>query len=231
MKKEDVVVSSMAQEVKVPVSVPLRVPRGLGSHPAMGRGLRSNKPIKAWLAWYTAGTGAVNTAFAANFAIQPNQDSSWASWQATFDEVKVLEAEAHWNVFYVADPTAMPANSSNTILVYDPTSTVTLTSVNAGLQFERFGLCRNMIPTASGPKVSPMVTTKDGFNKFRAKIPAGPQLSAVNTANSPGLWRPTGDATNYDWGTFATYTSVGGATSQLRVEIFVRMLCEFRVRR
>jgi hypothetical protein len=201
------------------------------AHPALSRGIRANRPIRAWLAYYSATSGGANTAFASGYGITPNSDSSWASWQATFDEFRVVEAEAIWNTFYTVDPTAMPANSSNTIIVYDPTASVTLASVNAGLQFEHYALSRNQIPTTSGPKVSPQCFTKDGFHHFKVKIPQGTQLSTAQTGNSTGIWRPTGDAATYDWGNFALYTSVGGTTSVLRTEVFVRMLVEFRVRR
>jgi len=192
-----------------------------------------SKPIKAWLSYYAGSSGAANTAFAASFNLTPEQDSSFASWQATFDEFRVVEAEAIWNTFYTVDPSALPANSSNSILVYDPTASVTLTSVNAGLQFEKYSLCRNMVPTATGPKVSPMVQTKDGFAHHKVKVPPGVVNSTVTTANTNGSqWRPTGDTgAQYNWGTFATYTSVGGTSAVLRVECFVRMLVEFRIRR
>lgn len=203
----------------------------LRAHPAMGRGIKASKPIKAWLSWYSAGSGPANTAFAANFLVQPSQDSSFASWQAVFDEMKVLEAEAIFNTYYTTDPTVLPANSSNTIVVYDPTSSVTLASVNAGLQFERYHLMRNMIPTATGPKVSPMAVTKDGFGHLRVKLPKGAMESQVQANNSTGLWRPTADASGYDWGHFCFYTSQGGTSAVLRNECFVRMLVEFRVRR
>jgi hypothetical protein len=203
----------------------------LRAHPALARGIKANQPIKAYLSYYFGTSGAANTAFAAAFSVLPSQDSSWTSWQATFDEVKVVGAEAIWNTFHTVDPSGLPANSSNTIMVYDPTSSVTLASVNAGLQFEHYQLCRNMVPTSSGPKVSPAVYTKDGFNHFRAKIPKAISLSTTQTLNSTGMWRPTADASSYDWGQFLTYTSVGGTSAVLRVEVFVRMLCEFRVRR
>lgn len=207
------------------------VPKALRAHPSMARGVRATKPVRAYLSYYAATSGAVNTAFGGGVGIIPNQDSSWASWQAVFDEFKVISAEAIFNAFYTIDPTANPTNSANMIVVYDPTTTVALASVNAGLQFEKYRLQRIMIPNASGPKVSPMVVTQDGFSHFSVKIPTGSQISNVTTTNSPGLWRPTGDATNYDWGNFTYYVSQGGATSQLRVEFFVRMLVEFRVRR
>ncbi len=215
----------------VPFIVPTNPPAPLLRHP-MVRAARISvrKPIKAWLSYYTASSGAVNTAFNHGAVVQPNQDSSWASWQQTFDEFRVLEAEAIWNTYYTVDPTALPANSANTIVVYDPSNNTALTSVNAGLQFERYSMLRCMIPTAAGPKVSPMVTTPDGFAHFRVKIPRGTVNSTVDTLNSNGQWRPTQDAANYNYGSFIGYTSVGGATSVLRVEYFVRMLVEFRIR-
>jgi len=190
------------------------------------------KPVKAWFSYYAGSSGAANTAFASGFQLTPNQDSSWSSWQAVFDEFRVIEAELIWNTYYTVDPTALPTNSSNSIAVYDPTNTVTLTSVNAGFQFEHYTLCRNMIPTSSGPKVSPMVQTKDGFNHFRVKIPSGVINSNIDVANTgSNQWRPTADATTYNWGAFTCYTSQGGSTSVLRLEGFVRMLVELRVRR
>ncbi len=201
------------------------------AHPAMAKGLKANKPVMAYLSYYSGVSGAANTAFAANFFLQPNQDTSWASWQAVFDEVKVVEAEAIWNTYYTTDPSSLPANSSNSILVYEPTGTINLASVNAGLQFERYSLCRNMIPSNVGAKVSPVAYTKDGFLHFKVKLPKGTTISSVAPENSTGNWRPTDDVTNYNWGKFITYTSVGGTSAVLRVEVFVRMLCEFRVRR
>jgi hypothetical protein len=202
----------------------------LRAHPSLSR-ISGKKPVKAWLAYYSGVSGAANTAFAARFGLTPNQDTSWASWADVFDEVRVVGAEAIFNTFYTVDPSAMPTNSSNTIVAYDPTNTITLVSVNAGLQFDKYMLQRNMIPAASGPKVSPMAVTRDGFAHFKVRVPQGPQLSNVSTVNSAGMWRPTADASTYDWGQFTCYTSVGGTASVLRVEMFVRMEVEFRVRR
>ncbi len=208
--------------------VPLRP---LRSHPAFSRGLKANKPMKAWLSYYQGQSAAANTATAFGFVIQPNLDSSWASWQGVFDEFKVLQAELMFNAFYTVDPTAMPANSANAIVAYDPTNSIALSSVNAGLQFERWVLQRIMIPAASGPKVSPMVTTKDGFTHLKVKPPPGQVNSTVDTLNSGGSqWRPTSNAVNYNWGAFIGYQSQGGTTSVIRTEGFVRMLVEFRVR-
>jgi hypothetical protein len=226
-----VLVEEPAEETKAVVATPERPMVRARAHPALSRGLKGGKPTRAYLSYYSGISGAANTAFAARFGLTPNQDTSWASWADVFDEVRVVSAEAIFNTYYTTDPSAVPANSSNTIVVYDPTNTITLASVNAGLQFERYALMRNMIPATSGPKVSPMSHTSDGFGHFRVVIPKETQLSNVGTANSSGVWRPTADASTYDWGQFTCYTSVGGTSAVLRVEMFVRMLCEFRVRR
>jgi hypothetical protein len=219
-----------AGETKGPVPKPL-IP-SLRAHPAMSRARGGGKPVRAFLSYYTAGSGAANTAYNSGAVIQPNQDSSWASWQAVFDEFRVVQAEAIWNVYYTTDPTVVPANSANSIVVYDPTNSVALASVNAGLQFEHYSLLRCMIPTATGPKVSPMVVTRDGFAHLKITPPSGVINSAVDTTNSgSNNWRPTADAVNYNWGSFIGYTSVGGVSAVLRNEYFVRMLVEFRVRR
>lgn len=209
---------------------PLRV--ALRAHPALGRGIRANKPIKAWLCWYAGNSGGADTAFSGTFGVIPNQDSSWASWQATFDEFKVVGAEFYFNVFHTTNQTVLPANSPNAIVVYDPTGSAALASVNAGMQWEDFSLLRVTMPTATTPLTSPMPVTKAGFCKFRAKIPqTGSILSNSAVTNSTGMWRPTQDATNYDWGAFQTYVSRGGTSAVIRIEGFVRMLVEFRVRR
>jgi hypothetical protein len=185
----------------------------------------------AWLSYYQGTSLPVNTAAAFGFGIQPNLDSSWASWQATFDEFKVHGFELYWNVYYVANPTAIPANAPNAIVVYDPTTTVVLASVNAGMQFEHFNLMRIQLPSATPFLVSPQNVMPGGYQVFKAKMPKGAGFSNTQTTNSTGLWRPTSDAVNYDWGAVAGYASVAGTTSQLRIEGFVRMLVEFRVRR
>jgi hypothetical protein len=176
----------------------------------------------------------VSAPFAFTATLQPNQDSSWAAWQATFDEIRVLRAEAYWNVFSVASPTVLPANSPNAICVYEPASTVVLTSVNAGMQYERFSLLRINIPFGgafAAPLTSPFCVNDKGFVTFKTKVPKGPLVSNVTTNSSSGLWRPTTDASNYDWGAFQFYISTSGTNGQLRAETFVRMECELRCRR
>jgi len=202
-------------------------------HPA-ARGVRANKPIKAFLSYYQGTSGAANTAFATSFLVQPNLDSSWASWQATFDEVKVLSAEIHWNVYNTVVPTVIPANSPNAIVVYEPGTPFSLASVNAGMQYERFSLLRVSIPfgiTSTAPLVAPISVNKAGYLSFKAKIPNGPMVSTFDTTASAGMWRPTADGTNYHWGSFQGYVSQGGTSAVLRQEGFVRMEVEFRCRR
>ncbi len=227
--KTIIVDDDLKEEASKPAILP-PMTLSLRAHPSLTRGMGS-KPVRAWLSYYAATSGAVNTAFATDLLVGPNNDSSWASWQGVFDEFRCIEAEAIWNTYYTVDPTAVPANSANSIMVYDPSNSMALGSVNAGLQFDQYSLMRCMIPAAAGPKVSPMVVTKDGFAHFKVKIPKGVVNSTVDTLNSGAQWRPTNDAANYNFGKFTTYTSVGGATSVLRVEAFVRMLVEFRVRR
>lgn len=214
--------------------VALNAPPALPHHLKMALARKSGKassPIRAWLSYYSGQSSAANTALATSFAIAPNQDSSWASWQAVFDEFRVIGAEFIFNTYFTTVPSVYPANSPNTVAVYDPTSSVTLSSVNAALQFERFALLRTMLPSGSYPLVSPSTHTKDGCVHFKVKIPTGPILSTTTTTNSTGLWRATADAANYDWGSFACYVSVGGTSAVLRLEGFIRMEVEFRTRR
>jgi hypothetical protein len=218
------------QNADLPVSLP-SMKSVLRAHPSLGRGVRSNKPVKAWLSYYQGTSGAANTAFAFGFTLAPSMDTSWTSWQATFDEVRVVHAELMWNIYFTTVPSAVPANAPNAVVVYDPTTTVSLASVNAGLQFERFDLMRIQLPSATPFLVSPQNTSKGGYQRFTAKVPTGTTLSTTVTTNSTGVWRNTSDATVYEWGNFAGYASVGGTSSVLRAEGFVRMLCEFRVRR
>jgi hypothetical protein len=231
-KPEEKVEGQAQPDTPQPVSV-LSMPRNpiLRAHPALGRGVRGTKPVKAWLSYYQGTSGAANTAFAFGWTLAPSLDSSWASWQSVFDEVRVLSAELMWNVYFTTIQSASPANAPNAIVVYDPTTTVSLASVNAGLQFDRFDLMRIQLPSATPFLVSPQNVTKGGYQKFHAKVPSGPTLSSSVTTNSTGVWRNTSDAAQYEWGNFAGYASVGGTSSVLRAEGFVRMLCEFRVRR
>lgn len=203
----------------------------LRAHPALTRGLKSNKPVRAFLSYYAGTSGGANTAFQATFGLAPNQDSSWSSWQAVFDEVRVVSAELMWNVYMTTVQSANPANAPNAIAVYDPASNVAIANVNSAMQFEKFDLMRIQLPNASGFLVTPQNVAKGGYQRFSAKVPSGPMLSNTVTTNSPGLWRPTGDAVQYDWGSFLVYCSAAGTSCVLRVEAFVRMQCEFRVRR
>ncbi len=202
---------------------------GTRAHAAL-RGMSGKKPIIAYLSYFSRTTGAANSAFATTVPLQPNLDSSWTSWQGVFDEMKVLKAEHYWKVVVATSATAAPTQAPNTVMAYDPTS-VALTSVNGGLEFESFQLVSCAYSrTDSFPSV-PAPITKGGFMKFVAKVPRETQLSNTDTLLSAGQWRPTQDAVNYNWGSMVAYTSQGGATCQLSVESFTRLHVEFRVRR
>ncbi len=209
----------------MPLVAPLSMHRALAG---MGK---ARKPIQAWLSYYDRQAGAANTNFASTFYVRPNLDTSWASWQSVFDEVKVLSAEVLWCCWFQTLPTAFPTQTPNAILVYEPGLSVPLASVNAGLQYEHFSLL-NVGATASGTfATTPQSTAKGGHLSFKAKMPGGAQQSNVDSNLSTGMWRPTTDASNYYWGCFQGYTAQGGATSVLQMECFVRMRCEFRCRR
>jgi len=192
---------------------------------------KSNKPIQAYLSYYVSLPQAVNTDASWSAQVRPNLDTSYASWQAVFDEVKVLSAELHYHIWWTVLPTAFAGQTPNSIVAYEPGVPVAMASVNAGMQYEKFQLC-NVGATANGTyAVVPQNTAKGGFMVFKANMPDGPQQSNVNTLVSTGMWRPTTDASNYFWGAFQGYIAQGGATSSLQVECFVRMKCEFRARR
>lgn len=200
----------------------------LSVHRAIGGLKRASKPIQAWLSYYSKVAGAANTAFAATMQVRPNADSSWASWQAVFDECKVLGAECHWNVNFTTFPTANANQTPNAVVVYEPGEPVALADVNSALQYEHFQLnAINYIAYAA----SPLNTAKGGRLTFKCKMPAGTQLSVVDNLLSTGMWRPTTDASNYYWGNFQFYVAQGGVTSVLQVEAFIRMRVEFRCRR
>lgn len=192
---------------------------------------RARKPIQAYLSYFTTASGAANTAFAFNLAVRPNLDSSFASWQGVFDEMKVLSAEAHWLVTFTVLPTAIAAQPPNAVMVYEPSDLTALASVNAGLQYEHCQLLSIAGNAAGTYAVSPQATAKGGYMVFKAKVPSGPQISVTDTLASAGLWRPTADAQNYYWGLFQGYVAQGGVTSVLQVSAFVRMRVEFRTRR
>jgi len=210
-----------------PKPTALRLHRGLSSL----KGAR--KPVRAFLSFFQRGAGAANTAFPQTWLIQPNLDSSWASWQNEFDEVRVLSAEILWNSEVIVKATVDPTQCPNTVMVFDPTSGNTLTGVNQALQYESFQmLC---IPTVGQVLQSYPAPQESGSHPGRlrmsVKIPSGVVLSLVETTLSTGLWRPTADANNYYWGAFLAYTSQGGVTCVIQNSAFVRMCCEFRTRR
>lgn len=206
-------------------------PGTLAVHRALHGIRKASKPIEAWVSYFGKSSGAANTDFAWSAPLQPNLDTSWASWQSTFDEVKVLSAEIHWNVLFTTAPTVQAAQTPNAIVTYEPSEGANLASVNAGMQYEHFQLM-NLGGNASGTyPVVPQNTAKGGHLVFRAKMPSGPSLSIVDTLLSTGMWRPTADASNYYWGLFNGYCAQGGTTSVIQVERFVRMRCVFRCRR
>jgi len=217
---------------KVPRAPSVDLPR---AHRSLLAGTR--KPIKAYLTYYAKTAGAANTAFPSGYNLQPNLDASWASWQNVFDEVKVLGADIYWNVEKTVTATVDPAQTCNTICVFDPSGTPNLTSVNQGLEYEDFTLV-DLYTGYTGVLVSvPGCQTGNsrkalGRVHMKAKLAGGavPSLGSANLL-STGMWRPTADANNYYWGGFLMYTAQGGLTSVLQTTAFVRMLCEFRTRR
>jgi hypothetical protein len=198
------------------------------AHMAM-RGM-GKKPVAAYLTYYKKVAGAANTAFAGTFPLQPNLDSSWASWQGVFDECKVLSAEIFWRTTSIVTATASPAQGPNTVMVYDPTDASAFTSINQALEYEDFTLAALQFGVGGQP--APFTSGKaPGYIKMEAKVKKGSQYSAADNLLSSGDWRPTQDASNYYWGNFQSYTSQGGTTSVLQMECFVRMYVEFRTRR
>jgi len=197
------------------------------------RGMK--KPAKFWLSYYAVKTGAVNTAFSWQYGLQPSADSSFAAYQAIFDEMKVLQARLHWGVWFDVLPSAFAAQPPNSIVAYEPESAVTLASVNNGLEYDKYQLLSVGANSNGTYAVAPQAVSTNplaaGFNVFEAAVPSdGTQSSIVTTTDSAGQWRPTADASNYNWGSFTGYTAQGGATSVLQTQAFVRMLVEFRVR-
>lgn len=216
-----------------PVSQPaLKMPRLIGRTGKLG----ASKPIKAWLTYYAKPAGAANTAFAFQFALQPNLDASFASWQQVFDEMKVLAAEIKWNANYTTIPTAFPAQSPNAAVAYDPeyTGVIFPTAVNSVLEYESYQLLNvsSINNGAFSQSVNPQALSQGGHLTFKCRVPqSGGSQSTSATTLSTGMWRPTMDAANYYWGSIIGYCAQGGTSSVIQIEGFVRMLVEFRTRR
>lgn len=198
---------------------------------------RSEKSVKTWLSYYGKSNGAANTAFAFNFDVQPNKDSDFASYQALFDEMRVLTAEIIWNVNFTTPPTALANQTPNVALAYEPAwdGTFPFTAVNQVLHFQKFSLLNaaNVVGTGgtSAYLANPQAISPGGALRFSARMPNTPTQSNTVITLSTGMWRPTLDGANYYWGSFIGYAAQGGATSVLQVEAFVRMRVEFRCRR
>jgi len=195
------------------------------------RGSRGKSTVRAPLSYYAKANGAANTAFATLFYLQPNLDSSWSDWQGVFDEVRVLSAELHWNVWFSTLPSAFAAQTPNAAVAFDPSGSIGITAVNQVMDYEEFQLLNVGANAAGTYATSPQALSKGGHMVFKAHVPKGPLQSLVETVQSAGVWRPTEDASNYQWGGFGTFVAAGGTTSVLQIECFVRMECEFRVRR
>ncbi len=231
-------VSSGAEE-KMEKSAPQQgelIPRPLLARPrvhSMLRASRGMKSVIAPLSYYAKSAGAANTAFAFNYALQPNLDSSWSGWQSTFDEFRVLSAELHWNVWFSTLPTGFAAQSPNAAVAYDPNDANTLTAVNQVMDYEKFQLLNVGANAAGTYAVAPQAIARGGHMVFKTgRLPeGGAQSSNVSPTLSTGQWRTTEDASNYYWGNIIGYVAQGGASSILQVEGFVRMIVEFRVRR
>lgn len=201
-------------------------------HPRVAAAVRSGKKsggvATAWLTFYQGTSGAANTAFSFNLAVQPNLDTNWTSWQAVFDEFTVTEVEVYWLAYFTVVPTALPANTPNAALAWDPVG-ATPTAVNQVLQHDNFSLL-SIAGGASGQfAAAPQCTQNNGgYMLFRQKLPKTVDPSNVSTTQSTGQWRPTGDASNYTWGQILGYCAAGGTTSVIRIESFVRMKTKFR---
>jgi len=208
-------------------SVPiLRMPRLVRS------AIKGSKPIVAFFSYTSRVPAAANTDIVARFPLQPNLDGSWVSWQFTFDEIKVLSAEIFWQIERTAAPTVDPVQSPTGVMVYDPTD-ASLASVQAGLQYEHFQLVLSTSSTATfSPGATAMTNPQwSGFYHFAAKVPQGEVLSNVSTITATGGWRPTQDASNYDWGSFNSYVTKAGTTSVIQILAYVRLKCLLRTRR
>ncbi len=216
---------------------PSSLPRPL-LHARLGRGGKlagSRRPLKAFLSYYQKTAGAANTAFPFQFSLQPNLDASFADFQQTFDEFKVLAAEIFWQVNMTTLPTAFAAQAPNAALAYEPAYNTVLNpgAVNQVLEYERFSLV-SVAPVNGGANTystNTQSTSRNGMTTFKIGCPGTPLQSEDNILLSTGMWRPTADARNYYWGAFVGYCAAGGATSVLQVEAFVRMVVEFRSRR
>jgi len=194
------------------------------------RDARSNGgQVDAWLSFYIATSGAANTAFSVAHAVQPNQDTNWASWQAVFDEMKVVQAEFYWLAYFTTVPSALPANTPNAAIAYEPAGNTPPTSVNQVLQYDKFSLLNIAGGASTSYQASPQaVQSNGGYMKLKAVIPDIDTPSASSTTLSTGLWRPTTDASNYFWGQFVGYVAAGGTSAVIRIESFVRMKVRFR---
>ncbi len=201
------------------------------SHAARRARSASGGTATAYLSYYLGQSGAANTPFQLSMAVQPNLDSNWTSWQATFDEFKVVRAEIYWLAYFTTVPSSLPANTPNAAIAYEPYgNTAGVASVNQVLQHEKFSLL-NVAGGATGSySVAPQaVQANGGYLHLSSAIPEqDPTTSTVTPLSSAGQWRPTVDTANYFWGAFNGYCAAGGTSAVIRVESFVRMKVQFR---
>lgn len=200
--------------------------RLLNVHRAL-RGVRNARPVRAYLSYQSTTTQTADTFLTFSRYVQPNLDSSFASWQNVFDEMKVISTEVFWLVERYAAATVAPSVWPLGVMVYEPTDFTPLASVTAALQYENFQL----VSLNNSYVHTPLPHTRTGLNHYKTKIPSGTSLSNVDTTLSSGMWRPTVDASNYYWGLFHGALDRGGTSCVFRIHTTVRMLVDFRVRK
>jgi len=176
----------------------------------------------------SAVSSGVGAALAVALSISPSSSPEWSSFQALFDDYKVISAATRYLFTQSGAPVA--ATSPWYAVCYDATYGSAPTSVAACMESDRFQVGALSVGGNFPSSVTP-AGTKDGVRHFKYAMPKAPIISPVAVtggtgivANLPGSWIDMGDAQSTSAGYLKLYCELSAAST-----ITVRQITEFVV--
>lgn len=195
------------------------------------RSMLGHDHTRMWL-WQDPVTynGSVATALAVASGQVPANTSEWASVIALYDEIKVHALHIRISILC---STGTTVGQSFAVVGYDSTRNTTPTSVADVMESPQKHLW--VIPVVAG-SIQPSISTTDGFQHFKVKIPSQSVANAVAVtggtgivANFPGEWMSTLDTAD-SVGYFRMYIEAPTGSGSISAKIITGFDCELRER-
>lgn len=189
------------------------------------RSLLGTDEFRTHLCWGFSVASSTSASNAYASTLDPNLSAEASSFQALFDEMKMVSGRTDW----AYSSTVVPNAGQDAIIYYDPVSSAVPTSVVSGMVASQKEGPYSIMPIPGGNGAGPITMNGTGHFAFHFRMPKGPQgTDFASSSNCTGQWIDV-NATSPNWGYVKIFAN-GNSTAVTVVHGYLTVAMLYRCR-